>query len=80
MAPRSSGSSSLDTLSQAEFQSPKMKRSYFGGIRSRRYWRSSHNCSPSTSLASVVEALTWITVVLNALECLGNGLRSFRIF
>ena len=49
------------------FQSPMMKRTSFFGVSSRRSCRSSQNCSTSFSVALLVEAQTWITVILNGL-------------
>ena len=49
------------------FQSPIMKRTSFWGVSSRRSCRSSWNYSTSASLASLVRAQTWITVILNGL-------------
>ena len=59
------------------FQSPVMKSISFVGVSSRRSCRSSQNHSTSASLALVVGAQTWITVILN---CLGNKQRSFCHF
>ena len=49
------------------FQSRVMKRASFFGVSSRRSYRSSQNCSTSASSALLVEAQTWITVILNGL-------------
>ena len=44
-----------------------MKRTSFLGISSRRSYRSSWNCSTSSSSPLLVGALTWIAVILNGL-------------
>ena len=49
------------------FQSSVMKRTSFLGVGSRRSCRSSQNHSTSASSALLVEAQTWITVILNGL-------------
>ena len=49
------------------FQSPMMKTTVFLGVNSRRSCKSSYNHSTSASLALVVGAKTWITVILNGL-------------
>ena len=46
-----------------------MKRTTFFGVSSKRSYRSSENHSTSASLALVVEAQSWITVILNGLPC-----------
>ena len=56
-----------------------MKRiSFLGVVSSRRSCTSSWNHSTSASLALLVGAYTWITVIL--LVCLGNEQRSFYHF
>ena len=62
--PATPGISWLPTFA---FQSLMMKKTSFLGFISRSY-RSSWNCSTSASLALVVGAQTWITVILNALS------------
>ena len=49
------------------FQSPKMKRTSFLGVSSRRSCRSSLNCSISASSALLVRAETWIIVIMSGL-------------
>ena len=58
------GVSWLPTLA---FQSPMLKRTFWGRFSSRSSCRSSQNHSNSASSALVVGAWTWITVMLNAL-------------
>ena len=56
----------VSRLSTFAFHSP-MKRTSFLGISSRRSCRSSQNHSTSASSVLLVEAETWITVILNGL-------------
>ena len=49
------------------FHSPIMKRTSFWGVHPRRSCRSSKNNSTSASLALLVGAYTWITMILNGL-------------
>ena len=48
------------------------KGTSFLGVSSRRYCRSSLNCSTSASLALAVRVQTWITVILNDLPWKGT--------
>ena len=54
-------------LPTSTFQSPIKKRASLWGVSSRRSSRCPQNCSTSTSSALLVEAQTWITVILNGL-------------
>ena len=58
----------ISWLPNFTFQSPLMKKTFWGDVSSRRCYRSSQNQSTSASLALVVEAQTWITVMLNGLS------------
>ena len=57
----------VSLLSPFDFQSPIMKRTFFGGVSSRRFCRSSQNHSTSASSVLLVGAQTCITVILNGL-------------
>ena len=56
-----------------------MKKTSILGVSSRRSCRSSQNCSTSASSALMVEALTWITVILNGLPWKMNRFVVFEI-